>query len=90
MKDELIDAVFDAMPGGAAGFCKDWGYRPFAHALLDASGRDGETSRLSLLFNRLKDLPPMTAEQAFEQRVSWAYSAYFSDRGRPFQSDRGR
>ena len=27
-----------------------------------------------LLMKRIKALPPMTAEQVFEQRVSWAYS----------------
>ena len=37
MTDEQIDAVFDAMPQGANGFLKDWGYRQFAHALLEAA-----------------------------------------------------
>ena len=74
MKDELIDAVFDAMPGGVTEFLKDWGYRQFAYAILDAAGHNSETQQLSLLMRRIKDLPPMTSEQVFEQRVSWAYS----------------
>ncbi|HSC06121.1 MAG TPA: hypothetical protein VLD59_04785 [Steroidobacteraceae bacterium] len=45
MTDEQIDAVFNAMPGGALGFCKDWGYRQFARALLDAAGIDVELQR---------------------------------------------
>lgn len=46
MNDEQIDSVFAAMPGGASGFLKDWGYRQFARALLKAAGHDAEVERL--------------------------------------------
>lgn len=46
MDDKQIDAVFSAMPGGAAGFLKDWGYRHFARALLKATSHDTEVERL--------------------------------------------
>ena len=74
MNDEQIDAVFNTMPHGVSGFCKDWGYRHFAHAILDAAGHNSETSQLVRLMERVKDLPPMTADQLFEQRVSWSWS----------------
>lgn len=38
MTDEEIDAIFEAMPGGVQGFCRDYGYRQFARAVLDAAG----------------------------------------------------
>lgn len=38
MTDQQIDDVFAAMPGGAQGFCRDFGYRQFARAVLAASG----------------------------------------------------
>jgi len=43
--DEQIDQVFNAMPRGAQGFLVDWGYRQFAHALLEAAGIDFEAQR---------------------------------------------
>lgn len=32
--DAQIDEIFNAMPGGPAGFMKSWGYRQFARQLL--------------------------------------------------------
>jgi hypothetical protein len=32
--DAQIDEIFNAMPDGAAGFLKSWGYRQFAQQLL--------------------------------------------------------
>ena len=40
MTDEQIDAIAGAMPGGVDGFCKGWGYRQFARAVLDAADKD--------------------------------------------------
>ena len=34
LTDEQIDAVAEAMPGGVAGFMKQWGYRQFAQEIL--------------------------------------------------------
>ena len=39
-----------------------------------AAGHSIEKSPLVRLMERAKELPPMTAEQLFEQRVSWAWS----------------
>lgn len=33
LTDSQIDAIFNAMPGGADGWLKSWGYRQFARAI---------------------------------------------------------
>lgn len=41
--DAQIDEIFNAMPGGADGWLKSWGYRQFARALAikaEESGKD--------------------------------------------------
>jgi hypothetical protein len=35
MTNEEITAIWEAMPGGYAGFLKDWGYLQFARKLLE-------------------------------------------------------
>lgn len=37
LTNEEIDAIADSMPGGLEGFLKGWGWRQFAHAVLDAN-----------------------------------------------------
>lgn len=32
-----VDAIFDTLPGGPRGFCREWGYLHFAKAVLDAA-----------------------------------------------------
>lgn len=50
MNDDQIDDVFNAMPGGVEGFCKTWGYRQFASAIMEAAGRDDEQQRERFTF----------------------------------------
>ena len=45
LTDEQIDAIANGMPGGLDGFLKGWGWRQFARAVIDASGRDEEALR---------------------------------------------
>jgi hypothetical protein len=45
VNDQKIDALFDAMPGGVQGFCRDYGYRQFARAVLEAAGIELEEER---------------------------------------------
>ena len=45
MTDQQIDAIFDNMPGGVQGFCRDYGYRQFARAVLEAAGIELEEER---------------------------------------------
>lgn len=37
LTDAQIDKVFELMPDGPQGFLKNWGYRQFAHELLEAA-----------------------------------------------------
>ena len=41
LTDYKIDEVFHSMPNGVEGFLKNWGYRTFARALLDAMSTSG-------------------------------------------------
>lgn len=36
MTDDQITAIWNSMPGGHAGFYKEWGYQQFARKLLEA------------------------------------------------------
>lgn len=45
MTDQEIDAIFETMPGGVQGFCRDYGYRQFARAVLDAAGIELDEER---------------------------------------------
>jgi hypothetical protein len=50
MTDDEIIAIWESMPGGAKGFCRDWGYLQFARRLI------GERS------SNPEDLPSLKAE----------------------------
>ena len=36
LTNDEVDSTFDDMPGGATGFCREWGYRQFASAIIAA------------------------------------------------------
>ena len=36
LTNDEVDSTFDDMPSGAAGFCREWGYRQFASAIIAA------------------------------------------------------
>ncbi|MBP6708008.1 MAG: hypothetical protein KA223_02510 [Candidatus Accumulibacter sp.] len=73
MTDEQIDAIFNAMPGGPAGFCKEWGPRQFARELLEACGHDPEMERLrsALYAATQRHLPPTTCQGSISSCGCW-------------------
>ena len=45
MTNQQIDAIFNAMPGGVQGFCREFGYQQFARAVLEAASLEIEEER---------------------------------------------
>jgi hypothetical protein len=52
MSNEEITAIWEAMPGGYAGFLKDWGYLQFARKLIEATEK--ATPEIEPLNNELR------------------------------------
>lgn len=42
MKDDQVEEIFKAMPGGIQGFCKGWGYLTFAREVLKAEKKESD------------------------------------------------
>jgi len=45
MTNQQIDTIFNAMPGGVHGFCREFGYQQFARAVLEAASLEIEEER---------------------------------------------
>ena len=78
MSDDQIDVVFNAMPDGAQGFLKSWGYRQFARALLKAAGHDSEVERLrdALAAATRESLPQTMGEMGVAACGCWHSKVY--------------
>jgi hypothetical protein len=65
MTDETIDDLFNTMPGGVQGFCREWGYRQFARQVIEFSIEESENrvrdEMLSTLRDFIADRPDATA-----------------------------
>lgn len=65
MTDEMIDDLFETMPEGVQGFCKNWGYRQFAREVIALSSAESHTEArediLSTLRHFIADRPEASA-----------------------------
>ena len=82
MKDEEIDAIFNAMPDGVNGFCKTWGYRHFARLIIDSCEAEHKKRVIDKLAQFVTDRPNASAVAALyavsphapitEEDIEWA------------------
>lgn len=79
MNDDDIDAVFNAMPGGPSGFCGSWGYRQFAHALLEKQAATIPAAVHDALAERARQDEKWGGPGHDDSRPTWAFVQLIQD-----------